>query len=63
MDFIATLLIVVGYWFFKFRTVDVVESESVQNENVNVIPIGNNLALQKEPQAFEKIVRELKLIK
>ena len=39
---------------------DVVESESVQNENV--IPIGNNLALQKEPQAFEKIVRELKLI-
>lgn len=60
MDFIATLLIVVGYWFFKFRTVDVVESESVQNENV--IPIGNNLALQKEPQAFEKIVRELKLI-
>lgn len=62
MDFIATLLIVVGYWFFKFRTVDVVESESVQNENVSVIPIGNNLALQKEPQAFEKIVRELKLI-
>lgn len=60
MDFIATLLIVVGYWFFKFRTVGVVESESVQNENV--IPIGNNLALQKESQAFEKIVRELKLI-
>lgn len=60
MDFIVTLLIVIGYWFFKFRTVDVVKSESVQNENV--IPIGNNLALQKEPQAFEKIVRELKLI-
>lgn len=59
MDFIVVLSIVFGYWYFKFRTV---ETENVNVDSLKDIPIGNNLTLQREPQAFEKIVRELKLI-
>lgn len=63
MDFIITVLVVIGYWFIKFRSAeDILKEDNVELEVSKVIPIGSNLMLRREPQAFEKIVRELKLI-
>lgn len=61
MDFVIIVGFVFIYWFIKFRGEDVIE-ESTGTAQTSKPPIGNNLALKRDLQAFEKIVRELKLI-
>ena len=60
MDALIVCGVIIVYGLFKSRGC---EDTIVETENIieNSIPIGNNLALKHEPDAFEKIIRDLGL--
>ena len=69
MDLIVVIMLTAGMGLIKIRqygsydgTQSFVESDvSLESESLSKIPIGNNLMLKKESNAFEKIVIELGL--
>ena len=63
MDFIITVVLVIGLGIYKLNcSTDEIREQDVQfTYNTPSIPVGNNLFLAKEPDAFERIVKELGL--